>query len=101
MILFCVLTFIPFRYVHPFRVVQFRKITLTIISIWMVTTTVLLFDVSFNNALFKTINYRKIPIIPINAPAANDAEFVISTAETTIPPKIINTLFTFDFCSFL
>ncbi len=56
-ILFCVLTFIPFKYVHPFRVVQFRKITLTIISIWMVTTTVLLFDVSFNNALFKNINY--------------------------------------------
>ena len=40
-ILFCVLTFIPFKYVHPFRVVEFRKITLMITSIWMITTTIL------------------------------------------------------------
>ena len=56
-LLFCVLTFIPFKYVHPFRVVEFRKITLLITSIWMVTTTVLLFDITFNNPLIGTLNY--------------------------------------------
>ena len=56
-LLFCVLTFIPFKYVHPFRVVEFRKITLLIISIWMVTTTVLLFGITFTNPLIGTLNY--------------------------------------------
>ena len=56
-LLFCVLTFIPFKYVHPFRVVEFRKITLLITSIWMVTTTVLLFGITFTNPLIGTINY--------------------------------------------
>ena len=46
-ILFCILTFIPFKYVHPFRVVEFRKITLMITSIWMITTTILLFVFSY------------------------------------------------------
>ena len=56
-ILFCVLTFIPFKYVHPFRVVEFRKITLIITSIWMITTTILLFDVSFSNPVFTSANF--------------------------------------------
>lgn len=56
-LLFCVLTFIPFKYVHPFRVVEFRKITLLITSIWMVTTTVLLFGITFTNPLIGTLNY--------------------------------------------
>ena len=56
-LLFCVLTFIPFKYVHPFRVVEFRKITLLITSIWMVTTTVLLFGITFTNTLIGTLNY--------------------------------------------
>ena len=56
-ILFCVLTFIPFKYVHPFRVVEFRKITLIITFIWMITTTILLFDVSFSNPTFTSTNF--------------------------------------------
>ena len=55
-ILFCVLTFIPFKYVHPFRVVEFRKITLMITSIWMITTTILLFDVPFSDPIFANVN---------------------------------------------
>ena len=56
-ILFCVLTFIPFKYVHPFRVVEFRKITLIITFIWMITTTILLFDLSFFNPIFTSANF--------------------------------------------
>ena len=56
-ILFCILTFIPFKYVHPFRVVEFRKITLIITSIWMITTTILLFDLSFSNPIFTSANF--------------------------------------------
>ena len=56
-ILFCVLTFIPFKYVHPFRVVEFRKITLIITFIWMITTTILLFDLSFSNPIFASANF--------------------------------------------
>ena len=56
-ILFCVLTFIPFKYVHPFRVVEFRKITLIITFIWMITTTILLFDLSFTNPIFSSVNF--------------------------------------------
>ena len=56
-ILFCVLTFIPFKYVHPFRVVEFRKITLMITSIWMITTTILLLDLSFSNPIFTSANF--------------------------------------------
>ena len=56
-ILFCVLTFIPFKYVHPFRVVEFRKITLMMTSIWMITTTILLFDLSFSNPIFTSANF--------------------------------------------
>ena len=56
-ILFCVLTFIPFKYVHPFRVVEFRKITLMMTSIWMITTTILLLDLSFSNPIFTSANF--------------------------------------------
>ncbi len=56
-ILFCVLTFIPFKYVHPFRVVELRKITLMITSTWMITTTILLFDLSFSNPTFTSANF--------------------------------------------
>tara|TARA_B100000945_G_scaffold233015_1_gene189371 strand:+ start:513 stop:1223 length:711 start_codon:yes stop_codon:yes gene_type:complete len=56
-IFFCVLTFIPFKYVHPFRVVEFRKITLFMTFIWMVTTTILLFSISFPDPLFDQVNY--------------------------------------------
>jgi hypothetical protein len=56
-IFFCVLTFIPFKYVHPFRVVEFRKTTLFMTFIWMVTTTILLFSISFPNPLYDQVNY--------------------------------------------
>ena len=56
-LLFCVLTFIPFKYVHPFRVVEFRKLTLLITFVWMITTTILLFDVTFTNSIIGTINF--------------------------------------------
>ena len=56
-LLFCVLTFIPFKYVHPFRVVDFRKTTLLITFIWMITTTVLLFGITFTNPLIGKVNY--------------------------------------------
>ena len=56
-ILFCVLTFIPFKYVHPFRVVEFRKITLMMTSIWMITTTILLFDIAFSDSMFTSANF--------------------------------------------
>ena len=56
-ILFCVLTFIPFKYVHPFRVVEFRKITLMMTSIWMITTTILLFDIPFSDSMFTSANF--------------------------------------------
>ena len=55
-ILFCVLTFIPFKYVHPFRVVEFRKITLMMTLIWMITTTILLFDIPFSDSMFTSAN---------------------------------------------
>ncbi len=56
-ILFCILSFVPFKYVHPFRVVEFRKLTLMVTAIWMVTTTILLFDVSFSNPTFTNANF--------------------------------------------
>jgi phosphatidylcholine synthase len=37
------LTFIPLKYVHPFRVKQFRKSTLSILMLWMITTVLLLY----------------------------------------------------------
>ena len=37
------LTFIPLKYIHPFRVKQFRKSTLSILMLWMITTVLLLY----------------------------------------------------------
>ena len=56
-ILFCFLSFVPFKYVHPFRVIEYRKITLAVIFIWMITTTILLFDVYKTNIFYSNINY--------------------------------------------
>ena len=55
--LLCLLTFIPFKYVHPFRVVEYRKLTLLFTLIWMITTTVLLFDLALTQPLFAQINF--------------------------------------------
>ena len=56
-ILFCLLSFVPFKYVHPFRVVEYRKITLAVIVIWMISTTILLFNFNFSRPLFNDINF--------------------------------------------
>ena len=37
------LTFIPIKYLHPFRVKSLRKISLTVLLIWMITTVILLY----------------------------------------------------------
>ena len=37
------LTFIPLKYSHPFRVKEYRKSTLSILMIWMITTVLLLY----------------------------------------------------------
>lgn len=45
-IIICVLsifTFIPIKYFHPFRVIKYRKITLSVLMIWMITTVVILY----------------------------------------------------------
>tara|TARA_B100000676_G_scaffold161932_1_gene159326 strand:+ start:432 stop:1130 length:699 start_codon:yes stop_codon:yes gene_type:complete len=55
--LFCLLSFVPFKYVHPFRVVEYRKITLAVIVIWMISTTILLFNLNFYRPLFNDINF--------------------------------------------
>ena len=56
-LLLCALTFVPLKYVHPLRVVEFRKLTLLITFVWMITTTILLFDVTFTNSIIGTINF--------------------------------------------
>ena len=42
-LIFAVLTFIPLKYLHPFRVVQLRKTSLFIMLLWMLATIVLLY----------------------------------------------------------
>ena len=38
-----ILTFIPFKYLHPFRVVQLRKTSLLVLLLWILATIVLLY----------------------------------------------------------
>jgi len=40
---FALLTFIPFKYLHPFRVVELRKTSLCMLVLWIITTVVLLY----------------------------------------------------------
>lgn len=40
----CVLTFIPFKYVHPFRVRAWRRVTLPVTALWAATTVRLVMD---------------------------------------------------------
>ena len=56
-ILFCFLSFIPFKYVHPFRVIEYRKITLAVTFIWMISTTILLFDLTFSKPVLNDMNF--------------------------------------------
>jgi len=40
---FAILTFIPIKYLHPFRVKRLRKTSLTFLLIWMISTVILLY----------------------------------------------------------
>ena len=41
--LLAIFTFIPIKYLHPFRVKKFRLLSLSILFIWMITTVLLLY----------------------------------------------------------
>jgi len=47
-IVLSILTFIPIKYLHPFRVVYLRKTSLFVLSIWMVTTVLILYFGNLN-----------------------------------------------------
>ena len=56
-LLLTILTFIPFKYLHPFRVVQLRKTSLFILLLWMISTVIMLYyPFSFAVVTLKTIN---------------------------------------------
>ena len=56
-ILLTILTFIPFKYLHPFRVVQLRKTSLFILLLWMISTVIMLYyPSSFTTVTLKTVN---------------------------------------------
>ena len=40
---FAILTFIPIKYLHPFRVKRFRFLSLAMLFIWMITTVLILY----------------------------------------------------------
>ena len=46
-----ILTFIPFKYLHPFRVKHLRRISLFVLSIWMLTTVIMVYFDYLNKAL--------------------------------------------------
>ena len=46
-----ILTFIPFKYLHPFRVRHLRRISLFVLSIWMLTTVIMVYFDYLNKAL--------------------------------------------------
>ena len=56
-LLLTILTFIPFKYLHPFRVVQLRKTSLFILLLWMISTVIILYyPSSFSVVTLKTVN---------------------------------------------
>ena len=56
-LLLTILTFIPFKYLHPFRVVQLRKTSLFILLLWMISTVIMLYyPSSFSVVTLKTVN---------------------------------------------
>ena len=42
LIIFCLLTFVPFKYVHPFRVQNWRPLTLGLTILWGMSSLILL-----------------------------------------------------------
>ena len=49
-----ILTFIPIKYLHPFRVKKFRQLSLSILAVWMITTVIILYFKELNENLLKT-----------------------------------------------
>jgi phosphatidylcholine synthase len=46
-------TFIPIKYLHPFRVKRFRLLSLSVLVIWMITTVLILYFRELNENLIK------------------------------------------------
>ncbi len=50
-----VLTFIPIKYSHPFRVIYLRKTTLSILTIWFFTTVLIFYFDDFEDSISKIV----------------------------------------------
>ena len=48
-----IFTFIPIKYLHPFRVKRFRQLSLSVLAIWMITTVLILYFRELNENLIK------------------------------------------------
>ncbi len=46
-----IFTFIPIKYLHPFRVKRFRFISLSVLAVWMITTVLILYFRELNENL--------------------------------------------------
>jgi len=51
--LLAIFTFIPIKYLHPFRVKRFRLVSLSVLGIWMVTTVLILYFRELNENLLE------------------------------------------------
>jgi len=52
-----VLTFIPIKFSHPFRVIYLRKITLSLLTIWFFTTVLIFYIEDFESSTNKIVFY--------------------------------------------
>jgi len=52
-----VLTFIPIKYSHPFRVLYLRKTTLSVLTVWFFATVLIFYFEDFESSLNKIIFY--------------------------------------------
>lgn len=53
--LFSVLSFVPIKYLHPFRVNFLRKTSLSVSSIWMISTVLLIYPGYVNHELYRPL----------------------------------------------
>ena len=51
--LLAIFTFIPIKYLHPFRVKRFRLVSLSVLGIWMATTVLILYFRELNENLLE------------------------------------------------
>ena len=51
--LLAIFTFIPIKYLHPFRVKRFRFVSLSVLGIWMITTVLILYFRELNENLLE------------------------------------------------